>query len=503
MTQIFGPSNPLTYALFHSRGGVRGHLIYAGVATLVVSTILALTVQYSGSSWRQALAMWAQVLLIITPSIVGLTGMIGVSTAVKSDLTSGMVDSLRLMRVSPAVIIAGYILGGLTNGIAIAVPCIIGGAIASHFGGVGAVPFLWAEILLLSSVGMFLVISAYLGQSVRFAAMPVVVAAVIMPLSAPLSAVLPPITLLAGPVAGKGALSLRSVDVDVRLALNVIAQALVAAVFFVAAMRRFRYPGHLAFRADLGLVLILLWSLFGTVTVFLWDALEPTMIGPGSLEIYHIVCMVTPICVLGLIPSMAGARISGENIRAAIDDAHAPAPMQPPQSPYPGIPIARFDHLPWWLWPVLTALIGSLPGLLVFYIQPMSGWLWEAIGVTFIVLLTTLVSLAALMRKLCTTELAMKWRGGIIGVTVMAFLFTGPVMQWVIALVNGFSADWNEMVHVAQFSPLGAIIMAWTVETNPQLNPLDHRVGVVAMVIAGAVLLSLCRVSARRPATAS
>lgn len=498
MTQLVGPSNPLAYALFHSRGGIRGHLIYTTITTVIVVLVLGLTAQYSGVSWRRDTAMWAQVLLILTPMIFGLAGMMNISSSVRFDLSSGMTDSLRLMRASPATVIAGYILGGLTQSFAICLPCIIGGAVASHLGGVGVGPFLWAMLLLMSSIGVFLVAAVYIGQVVKFTAMPVLLATVLIPLSAPIAAVSPPVTLLAGPFAGAGVLTLRTVNIDLRLILTILAHALLASLFFIAAMRRFRYPGEISFRADLGGALILLWSAFGAVGILFWDSFRSRVMLVGPLETSHAFGIIFPLTLLGLVPVIAASRVSGERILLAFHDhhdfTHAPGESSPPTVLRPLPPFARVDRVPWWAWPILVAVVGVSPTILLFRSDLiLQASTLETIAVSIVCLGAFLLTVGAITRRLFSTSLSLPLKGFLIFVSITLLLLAAPILQWFILFAHNFEQNWNRVLHVVQFSPLGSIVMAWNSLENPT-TPWEYRWGTAGQLLLCLVVVFLCQV---------
>lgn len=437
-----GPRNPIAYALFHARGGWTGHLLYFGIVAALLAGLMVLTVELSGTRRDETYAIWAMFLLFGQSATLGLAAMVGVSNAVRTDTNSGMLDSLRLSRTSPASVVGGYMLGGALVGVTIYLPCLAAGCVASAMSKVGAGPFLWASALLISTTVLtlsFVTFQALGGP--KQGAVGIILSMAALPVSLVASARCPPLVLLAGPAAIGATGSLKGASVDPLLVVSLLSQLLVASIFFAGATRRYRAPREPALRRDLGMAICILWSILSVVGMVLWDRLRPSWVR-DPVGYGHIIGSVAPAFFWALVAVVASAREAGLDHR---DPFRAGAVGKPWR---------------WWADVLVVAAIVCVP--LVrgpgFFREDRRGDAYLAAAVTVVCCVAWLLSVASVARWAYGRGL--RFAGLVVGAFAAMFLGVAPLSQWALWLVFP-NADFDEVPHVLQFSPISAFSMAW------------------------------------------
>ncbi|MFN4242515.1 MAG: hypothetical protein ACK4PI_04680 [Tepidisphaerales bacterium] len=287
--------NPVAYAWFHARGGLRVH---GGVAVLGTAAGLALLWL---SSWEMSPAVtggWAVAMLMLLGVLSVLVGGLGVAGALRADVGGdggsawwaggvgggggpgsggggGMHDSLRLMDLSPASVMFGYVLGASSQALCAIVPCTVVGVVASY--AADASLLLWfraAGLLLMTAVATWAA-TALLAMLTRQAGVILVVLVVVSPLLLGVMSFVPAISVLLPPLAGASAFDVRSLDVGAEVVVAALVQFVLAGVLFFAAARKFSQPHRHALGVDLGLCLLAVWSVANALGLLLWESMGP------------------------------------------------------------------------------------------------------------------------------------------------------------------------------------------------------------------------------------
>lgn len=451
MSQLLGPRNAVHYALFNAKGGMRGHAILAGAIFVGLSLLMAVTAQLSGVDWARTLWGWSQFMLVIQAMVVSIIAIQSVANTIRNDAKSGMHESLRLMRASPAAVIFGYITGASTQAFAFYLPCFLAGAIASFVSGKVGIPFVWASMLLLSSAVFLVVIAATLSFISKIPVLPIVLTMLFVPVCFALSSVVPALTLIAGPIAGGGALNLQRTSVEPMLVLSMLAQASVAGVFFLAAARKFRDPGMPAFDADLGLALVALWSAIGMVAMRFWFDLAPRLFTSNKLGISQVSGELIPQLLIGLLPCVAAARSSGLAWKRRREEELLGDVAEPPSNVRSQI---RFG-LPTTL--ILATVLAVVPVVAGYEVMRANAFVWQAVGLIVIAFPVFFFTISMFARRAYATT---RFGGILVIVFTGLLLGAAPLLQSMISAAssNNFFAD---HLHVIQFSAPGTVIFAW------------------------------------------
>lgn len=289
------PRNPVAYAWFHARGGLRVH---GGVAALGTAAGLALLWL---STWDMSPAVtggWAVAMLLLLGVLSVLVGGLGVAGALRADVGGdggsawsaggagggggpgsggggGMHDSLRLMNLSPVSVMFGYVLGASSQALCAIVPCTVVGVVASLAAGTSLLLWLWgAGLMLMTAVAMWAA-TALLAMLTRQAGVILVVLVVLSPLLLGGVSFVPAISVLLPPLAGAGAFDVHAQGFGPEVVAAAALQFVLAGVLFFAAARKFSEPHRHALGVDLGLWLLAVWSVANALALLLWESLGP------------------------------------------------------------------------------------------------------------------------------------------------------------------------------------------------------------------------------------
>jgi hypothetical protein len=440
MTQLLGPRNAITYAWFNVRGGLRSHAIMSLLVAVVLLGLIALTTSLGRLSNRQQiLSFWAIALLVVQASTIVLVGGLGIANAIRQDAVTGMHDSMRLMRLSPAGVIMGYLTGASSQSINVLIPCVIAGAICSFFGGVGAGPWLWASALLLTTSAFMLVLSAFTGMMFKQSPMLILIGAIFGPIAIPLLSVAPGLLMLAGPAAGFGALKLRDTEVSPILSLAIVCQAGFGALFFFAAAHKFRFPLAPAFGVRGGQRLLAAWAIVSGIGLLFWETVRPRWFSDNELNSTQFVGTLIIALLISLVPTLNVCRLSGDWHRSL-----------------------RLGHAA--VRPRGTAAMLALTSLLIVAPAVLAFRTFE-VGSTWIPLLACLLSAGAFTFGIgaiaCRAYASIpKYARVVIGLLIAAVLILPLAADWVLLLFE-FQYPDRPLSVFGQFSPIGTFVAAW------------------------------------------
>jgi hypothetical protein len=456
-------------------------LLIGGAVFLGLGLLVGISASGAGDRWQQALSVWQVLLLIVESLAAGLIALGGVNAAVRADAKSGMHDSMRLMEASPSSIIMGYLTGGSTVGAAIFLPAMLLGLVVSVFGtkGVlGGAGYAGASALVVGSVATAMMASAFLGLASQKAAVGSVLMVVFTPAIMTAAVYSPPVALmtlpiLSGTVFGRGA-------VEGVMVLSVVAQASVAAVLFVACVRKFKEPGRPAFRGDLGLVLLGLWTLQGLVALGLWSSVARNNFNADERGSALVLGIVLPALLLALMPVISAGRAAGELWRAKRSGTRTRGTWE-----------ARW----WWAMagPVAVLLLAQASAM--FFLETaLRSHLFQTVPLFLLSMLAFFFTLAAVARYVYARS---KYPLLLLTVAVVVLMILPPLMDMVQMM-----ASWNgPLVTLSELSPGG--VAYYALETRAlewKVWPMTFvAVGTavqVGLAVIAAVVLRLPRVEA-------
>lgn len=310
-------SNPIVYAMFSARGGWKGHLLLGGVTLGALVLVDAAVIGFGQTNWARGLATWNNVLLFLQSLLLLVTTFPAVSNAIRNDAKSGMHDSLRLMRLSPSAVVAGYLLGGLVQGLTIFVPCFLVGMVNTLLAQGDPGRYLAVSLTVVMLLPMLLMVSAFSSLVFRLPALAFVVGCIAAPFGVAVSQVVPPLALLTGSVVGRQSVLGGSGRIDVTLVLTLATHLAVAAILFAACARKFERPRRPAFTPALGLIVVAGTALASFIALLSWEGLAPfSADGPYVADIAGTLVLQT---LVALVPVVAAAsEVARERARAVL-----------------------------------------------------------------------------------------------------------------------------------------------------------------------------------------
>jgi hypothetical protein len=365
-----------------------------------------------------------------------------------------MIDSHRLMPLSPSQAVIGYILGGAAQPLALAAVNVALGVVASAAVGTPVGLWLTGNAVILGFAAFAMVALAFGAFSGRAGGSSFVWLALFFTVmsSGGIGAILPGIILLVTPMIRSSVfgLGLTGADAAVLYVPPTLFQLWIGGVLFAGACRRYRRDDRPALGSDLGLALLGGWVAVSLFAMFRWPDYRPATLATGPD--YHPAMMVgsTAVAMLsGLVP-LAGAAFSTadwEGRRALGDPAlgRRPAP------------------------PLLVALLCTVLALaLVFAPLAVVGGKWPlpsrglAVLDTAVVLASFFAAMASVLRILHRRRTVPLFYALAPWLVVTWLLPIGvDTIRWYLVPARNRYDD-PFLGAASSFSPLGALIHTWT-----------------------------------------
>jgi hypothetical protein len=441
--------NALAWGQFHLRGGwprlwgfVGFYLAIAGALIL----IQAMTAGALAGTLKFGLTGLQAAILVL---FVG--GRI--SNAIRQDLTTRMIESHRLMPLSPAQAVVGYLVGPATHPLALAGANVLLGLVVCAAGGIPASLWLTANAVLLE-FGAFLAVAMAFGAFSGKGSSAVVWVGFLIGVysHAVIGFILPGLNVLATPLAGHSVFNLGATGGD---AVSLYAPAAVfhlwfGAIFFAGACRRYTRDDRLALGADLGLILLAAWVCLSAFAIVRWEDYRSALIpvGPARRDVQFIGSMAAAM-LLGIVPLNGAAFAAADwGARRALNDPSLG------RRPVP---------------PLVVALAAAGVAMLLVNVAVPTGSHVLRPGDpyparTFIIPRTAVVLVSFFVTTLYALRLLYR-RTGSPQISLLALLL---FLTWLVPMgidTAGWylADDRQEVLRAASgFSPLGALIEVWT-----------------------------------------
>src|SRR5581483_8653012 len=467
---LIGGANAIGWAQFQLRGGWKNILATtAGYAVLVGGGILLME-RLNASAPRAVLSACTNGLLGLQLLILVLFAVTRVSTSIRADLNSRMIESHRMMPVSAGEVVFGYIFGSTSQAMALGVANVLIGLITCAAASLpldgwiaaNAVLFFFAVFLwAISALGGFLFQATWALMRLGGVAFWISQGRIF--------ALAPAVMVLTSPLIGKTIFSTRPLGsyISTAYALAVLSQLAIGGVCFVAAGRKYRDPDGPAFGAVPGLMLLAAWVGVSAVGLGFWEEIDPRSLWLEGIDhptqLLGALISAMPIALTAL---AAGAKQDVERRRRLATGLDAPAPRGPSM--------------------LLTALAATILMMYVVVALPkrlpqfrvQCAW-------TAAVLLLFMVGADYAMRIFFRLRLR------------PAFFVGGWLL---LALVGPFIADGvrysmtdgtgNGLSTLSTFSPAGALVCIWTPPATPN-PPINIAAGVIGQLLLTLLLALL------------
>lgn len=259
MATIF--DSPIGWAQWRLRNGWKAPLIasvaYAGLL------ILILTIASQSENQRNdAMSTWRSVILVVQACILTLLGGARISAAIRVDITQHLVESHRLMPMSPLAAVGGYLWGPNAAPAALFMVGLVGGAYATAAAKLNVASWLIANLVLLSYSLFCWVAIAFAASQSRASGLLVFIGLAILSFATgPFIFIAPAAVLLNGPMMSRSIYDYRYDPSAVMhlLVISSAAQLLIGSVLYVGVARKYRRPTEPALGITPALLGLILW----------------------------------------------------------------------------------------------------------------------------------------------------------------------------------------------------------------------------------------------------
>lgn len=441
MSSFPGTANPIFYAQFHLRGGWKNTLLVGGAYGLLMGGVIWATTAASGDHAASTLSGWTNGLLVLQLILLLLYGSFRVSSAVRQDVTGKIIESHRLMPLSPFGAIIGYVTGAPAQAISLAIVNLLLGVITTTAGGDDLSRWFLANAMLLAFSLMVWTITAQIAFSTKggFLLLILVMLAAIANGGNGL-ALLPGLDVLTCPLIGRPVFNLRSASSSLTFpyAASLMAQFIIGAIAFIACMRKYRTPDAIGLTDALGVILVAAWVAISAVGIGFAEEFRPYSLYYGRHDTgpSFVASLVTAL-LLSIIPLSSSARMAAVWHRNG-----GPTPTQP-RRPLPML---------------LTALVATVMVCLLLLVHPAlepSLRLTHAIQ-TVLVVLAFMLGMILLFRWVYQA-VSKAW---LMGILWLALTWVVPLLVDVIyrAMIHDPS---DSLGMIGAVSPIGALSMIW------------------------------------------
>ncbi len=450
MDAIF--NNPIAWAHFRIRGGLKNHFwSTAGYMLLIVSVIGVTNRLAVGGT---LLSGWTMALLGLQLAILGLYGSSVVGNAIRRDITAGLLESHRLMPVSSASAILGYLTGPTFQAICLVVANLLIGTVTGSIARVPMDHWYTGNAIIFTFV-IFLWVCFAFASFVAKNAFTALFGLIIGGMSsAPmLLAILPALAVLLTPLSGQTIFSMLGGGrmLSPGIGYGLAAQLVFGFIFYRGAMRRYRRDDIPALGSVLGLALLAAW--FGTSAIGIRHYLEVSpgfgRMSNGDFGVQAIGSLISGM-LIGIVPIAGSARVLSEWKRTnrAAGRALGGRPADP----------------------VLVALIASMmPPLMVMAAQPRKDWDLQDVARVAIIGTTFFFTTSYLLRIF--------YRRGQKAAVFMAVWF---IITWLIPLgadaLRHNLSDGDTRPFFSLISPIGALIDVWDAKPSNAVGGLVFQV---------------------------
>jgi hypothetical protein len=330
-------NNAIAWANIRLRGGWKNYALTTGGYAALLGTAFAYFLHLNPTRGAGAMATWNTVLFSIQAMILIFYGCTAIGTAVRRDITNGLLFSHRLMPISPAAAVSGYIIGPALQPMALAAVNLALGTATATMAGLSLqgwlvsnasivlfVVFLWISVTFAGFLtknafgGLFGVVFSSLfngGFLVNF---------------------IPALGVLMTPMVGSFMMVVsRGGGAQTRLTpafgYSLAAQIAFGAILFRGAIRRYRRDDVPALGTLLAFLLLGAWVVTSVVGVLKWEDFNFAFRGRDIDVATQAIAAVISSMIIALVSVSASAKASTEWLRTAVATGFAPGrrPLPP------------------------------------------------------------------------------------------------------------------------------------------------------------------------------
>jgi hypothetical protein len=436
--------NAIAWVNWRLRGNLMRHLVVTGVYFAVVVAGICLTMILDRGGFRSStLSGWVNLLTGVQVFLLFYYGGVSITRAIRRDISGKLLDSHRLMPLSPAGAVLGYLIGPTIIAMEFAlVNFIVGGVCVAETTGDVPAWLVTNGAIACTAVLLWTMMacSAFIAQNTSVLMVAVMVIA--LPLGTGLYPYFAPLQVIACPLTAGVFDSRHSSDLQRMIPVGVMMQVIFAAIFFRAAVRRYQRDDVPALGTLLSFLLLGQWALCCVIGVVYSEKLVIRSFDMTPERGVLVVISLVSAMLIALAAISAAARTTADWLRTAAALGRSPGRK-----------------------PVNPAFLAVLAGLIICTISlaGLPDWLHHRRSLlntktllftfqVFIIVASFLLSISYLLRIL--------YRAGRnpLGVVIPWMLLT-----WLLPLlanVQGYDRHGNPPF-LAMISPPAAIVELW------------------------------------------
>lgn len=273
---MLGIDTAIGWAHWKVRGGWRNTLLTTGAYAGIVILIILLTVRSDPRGAPQILSGWRMGLLMLMGGLLVFLAGSRVSAAVRSDITNRMIESHRLMPVSPFIAITGYLWGPTAQSVFMAAATFIIGLVVVMQAGIPADSWMGSTVILLEFAVFFWVVMAFLASIVKSPAAVMIIGAFLtMSSQLIILAIAPGVLTFLTPFTGNTAFQVRrgGFELPWTLVFSWCVHLWVAIALYIGAARKYRRSKDSALGILPGLMLLAGWLVASAFAVINLESL--------------------------------------------------------------------------------------------------------------------------------------------------------------------------------------------------------------------------------------
>lgn len=472
-----GPNNALAWAHFRLRGGWSRSAAFAGGALVVLLMLIVGLTRLNPADASRILYGWSTGLLVLQAAVLVVYIPGRISTAIRQDIQTKLIESHRLMPTPPLEAISGYVVGAALQPLLLSAALFLLGVYTCHGAALELSRWVMATGVLLAFAGFVWVLSAYVSFAARIGPalmfMPLFLLPALVGGTGGL-ATLPGVLVLLSPMIGQSVFDLRGVTAPGSVptlpavyAIALAAQVYFAAICFIAAGRKYRSSDAAGVDALLGLLLLAGWTGVTVIGLRGWEDYRPAAwrgwdSGAGARVIASLI-----VALLFAVTPVAASAWEHARWRRH-ERLRDPAPMRRP------LPAA------------LVLVVATLLAVAIPYVEPeldipqfraRLGWSAGVIAVTL-----------AGLYFLYAFAYSLRPRAGVVAFLWVMVTWGGPVMADLVRFGFADKPDAEPLATMASGSPLGALVILWD-DANHR-RALDPLAGLILLAAINAIPLA-------------
>jgi hypothetical protein len=451
-------------AHYQLAGGTLSLALTLGAYTLIFGAVVGSYLYYGGTPYRPAAItdVAITILFMVQTLVLLLFGSARISLAIRSDVSSRMMESHRLMPIPAWRAVAGYLLGGATHVIAFAALTLVFAWILAAAAHVPLEDVAFNQGLLLLFAALLWSAAALLTLIYRhafFIALGMAMLGLCSSILVYACILLPGVLLLMGPLLGQTIFRYGTpVHLGWGYAASIAGQVAFFALLFNGACRRYRGTYATTFTAAQAFLLVLAWgfvSICGMQSLDQFEMLRPFQNEDPAFFAAQVVTSIMVGTVLSFIPAYTMAVEQGDS--------------------------RRMGFLAW----PLVALAAAVLAMIPFGNPHAANLTWLNLGFTLLAVFPYVAGVYLFCRWYRTV--AFGWIVLWVALAVLVLWLAPMVVALLAYMILGYGSD-VVVRTITTLSPIGLLVDRWVQSPSDHVSPIA---GMIVQWVGPGLLLLL------------